>query len=72
MTSGSANVQSPGGGGAGSNATGNLVSFAPAPVTNGGGRGHASQESVSIDSGGWQNGRHSPDAWGTISARSVR
>ncbi|KAH6674315.1 hypothetical protein B0J14DRAFT_480528 [Halenospora varia] len=32
---------------------------------------HVSQESVSIDHG-WQNGRHSPDAWGTISARSLR
>lgn len=31
---------------------------------------HVSQESV--DAGGWQSGRHSPDAWGTISARSVR
>ncbi|KAH8602179.1 hypothetical protein B0O99DRAFT_500026 [Bisporella sp. PMI_857] len=31
---------------------------------------HVSQESV--DAGGWQSGRHSPDAWGTISARSMR
>jgi hypothetical protein len=31
---------------------------------------HVSQES--IDVGGWQSGRHSPDAWGTISARSMR
>jgi hypothetical protein len=36
------------------------------------GAGHASQESVSINAGDWQNGRHSPDAWGTISARSMR
>ncbi|KAG9242853.1 hypothetical protein BJ878DRAFT_148143 [Calycina marina] len=31
---------------------------------------HISQESV--DAAGWQSGRHSPDAWGTISARSTR
>ena len=30
---------------------------------------HISQESVDA---GWQSGRHSPDAWGTISARSTR
>jgi len=30
---------------------------------------HISQESVDA---GWQSGRHSPDAWGTISARSMR
>jgi hypothetical protein len=33
---------------------------------------HTSQESVSVNAGDWQNGRHSPDAWGTISARSMR
>jgi hypothetical protein len=36
---------------------------------------HASQESVSIEGGGWHNGnngRHSPDAWGSISARALR
>ena len=32
---------------------------------------HVSQESMSVDTGGW-TGRHSPDAWGTISSRSVR
>lgn len=50
------------------------------PVSNGAnpfpeaqnGTRHVSNESVSIDVGGWQNGRHSPDAWGTISARSMR
>jgi len=30
-----------------------------------------SRESMAIDAGGWQNGRHSPDAWGTI-ARSMQ
>lgn len=71
MLSGAGNVQNPGGlASGGGNATGNLVSFAPAPVNSG--PRHVSQESVSIDAGGWQNGRHSPDAWGTISARSVR
>ncbi len=33
---------------------------------------HISQESIAIDTGGWSNGRHSPDAWGSISARSMR
>jgi hypothetical protein len=32
---------------------------------------HVSQESMSVDTGGW-TGRHSPDAWGMISSRSVR
>ncbi|PBP21720.1 UBA/TS-N domain-containing protein [Diplocarpon rosae] len=39
------------------------------PKQNGGSR-HVSKESV--DAGGWANGRHSPDAWGSISARSTR
>ncbi|KAG4443959.1 hypothetical protein IFR05_000599 [Cadophora sp. M221] len=39
-----------------------------APKSNG--SRHVSQESV--DAGGWTNGRHSPDAWGSISARSMR
>ena len=49
---------------------GNLAHFAP----NQNGPRHASQESMNIDGGGWQNGngRHSPDAWGSISARSLR
>jgi len=42
----------------------------PFPSSQNGAR-HVSQESVSIDAG-WQNGRHSPDAWGSISARSMR
>ncbi|POS86757.1 hypothetical protein EPUL_003116 [Erysiphe pulchra] len=33
--------------------------------------GNLSQESLSAD-GGWMNGRHSPDAWRSISARSIR
>lgn len=44
-------------------------------VMNGAGQGqtrHVSQESMSIDVGGWygQNGRHSPDAFANLSARS--
>ncbi|CAG8951116.1 hypothetical protein HYFRA_00006514 [Hymenoscyphus fraxineus] len=70
MLSGAGNVPNPGGLASGGGQTGTLVSFAPVPATNG--PRHVSQESVSIDAGGWQNGRHSPDAWGTISARSVR
>jgi hypothetical protein len=31
-----------------------------------------SRESMMVNAGDWQNGRHSPDAWGTISARSTR
>lgn len=30
-----------------------------------------SRESMAINAGDWQNGRHSPDAWGTISARTM-
>jgi hypothetical protein len=55
-------MQSPGG-----DTTGSMNPF---PTTQNGAR-HVSQESVSVDAG-WQNGRHSPDAWGTISARSMR
>ncbi|KAL3424542.1 UBA/TS-N domain-containing protein [Phlyctema vagabunda] len=35
---------------------------------------HVSQESISVDSGGWMNGngRHSPDAFAGLSARSMR
>ncbi|KAI9743969.1 MAG: hypothetical protein M1818_002703 [Claussenomyces sp. TS43310] len=35
---------------------------------------HISQESMSVDAGGWhsQNGRHSPDAFASLSARSFR
>lgn len=62
-----------GGGGAAQNpaadSVGNMPQFAP----NRNGPRHASQESVNVD-GGWHNGngRHSPDAWGSISARSLR
>lgn len=48
-----------------------LGSLNPFPQAQNGAR-HVSQESVSVEAGGWQNGRHSPDAWGTISARSAR
>lgn len=37
-------------------------------TSNGSGR-QISRESMLIDAGGWQNGRHSPDAWGQISGR---
>jgi hypothetical protein len=36
------------------------------------GQRQISRESVIVNTGDWQNGRHSPDAWGTISARSMR
>jgi hypothetical protein len=42
---------------------------------NGGGKGrHASQESMSVDPNGWHvhSGRHSPDAFASLSARAVR
>jgi hypothetical protein len=54
----------------GGDSVGNMAQFAPSQN----GPRHASQESISVDAGGWQkgNGRHSPDAWGSISARSLR
>ncbi|TQS38797.1 hypothetical protein Golomagni_00687 [Golovinomyces magnicellulatus] len=33
---------------------------------------HISQESNNLETGGWMNGRHSPEAWRSISARSMR
>jgi hypothetical protein len=60
MTSGGSGVQSSAG-------DSGMGQFAPAQN----GARHVSQESMSVDTGGW-NGRHSPDAWGTISSRSVR
>ncbi|QSZ36781.1 hypothetical protein DSL72_006664 [Monilinia vaccinii-corymbosi] len=39
-----------------------------ANTANGSGR-QISRESMMIEAGGWQNGRHSPDAWGQISGR---
>lgn len=42
----------------------------PAPQVNGGGSRHVSQESVDV--GGFQTGRHSPDAFASLSARYVR
>lgn len=59
------------GGGVHSSAGDSVGNMNPFPQVQNGAR-HASQESVNIDAGGWQNGRHSPDAWGTISARSTR
>ncbi|KAI9783328.1 MAG: hypothetical protein M1835_003823 [Candelina submexicana] len=47
---------------------GEATAVRPAQL-NGGAR-HASQESV--DTGGWQSGRHSPDAFASLSARFVR
>lgn len=56
------------GGGTGS---GGGVGFGgrPVPQANGESR-HVSQESVDV--GGWQSGRHSPDAFASLSARFVR
>jgi hypothetical protein len=62
MTGGNG-VQNPGG-----DTKGGMGQFAP----NQNGTRHVSQESMSIDTGGWMNGRHSPDAFGTLSARSMR
>ena len=57
-------AQNPGG-----DTLGNMASFA----SNQNGARHASQESMSVDAGGWNgSGRHSPDAWGSITARSLR
>ncbi|KAE8448088.1 hypothetical protein EG329_009853 [Mollisiaceae sp. DMI_Dod_QoI] len=50
--------------------TGDTVGQMPSFAPNQNGSRHVSQES--IDAGGWANGRHSPDAWGSISARSTR
>lgn len=33
---------------------------------------HRNVSRESVDASGWANGRHSPDAWGSISARSTR
>ena len=49
---------------------GNMPIFQQTPQQNG--TRHVSQESISISGGGWENGRHSPDAWGTISGRGLR
>lgn len=45
------------------------VGSRPAAHANGGSR-HVSQESVDV--GGFQSGRHSPDAFASLSARFVR
>ena len=48
-----------------------VAAMTPNPTANGTGMSrHVSQESVDI--GGYQNGRHSPDAFASLSARSVR
>jgi hypothetical protein len=63
------------GGGVAQNPSGDSIGNMPQFTPNQNGPGHASQESVSVDGGGWHNGnngRHSPDAWGSISARSLR
>ena len=62
MNSGGSGVQSPAG-------DSGMGQFATAPAQSG--ARHISQESMSVDTGGW-NGRHSPDAWGQISSRSMR
>jgi hypothetical protein len=64
MSSGGGNVQSPGG-------EDTLSSMGKLGPSLNGAR-HVSQESINVDMGGWTNGRHSPDAWGSISARSMR
>jgi len=73
LTGGSKNpFASSGGGvqsaGAGVDRLGAMGQFVPGPN----GARHVSQESMAVDTGGWSNGRHSPDAWGSISARSMR
>ncbi len=69
FASGGGGVQSAGAGaGAGIDRLGAMGQFVPGPN----GARHVSQESMAVDTGGWSNGRHSPDAWGSISARSMR
>lgn len=51
-------------------AAGSMPSAVPGHVNGAGARGHLSQESVDV--GGWMNGRHSPDAFASLSARSMR
>jgi hypothetical protein len=70
---GSKNPFALGGGGVAQNPAGDSVGNMPQFAPNQNGPRHASQESVNVD-GGWHtgNGRHSPDAWGSISARSLR
>jgi hypothetical protein len=52
---------------------GSGISTQPTSVTSGQPR-HVTQDSVGVDIGGWhgQNGRHSPDAFASLSARSTR
>jgi hypothetical protein len=71
--SGSRNPFMNGGSGSGRFAQGgNGVSSQPMSAPPGQPR-HATQESISVDVGGWhgQNGRHSPDAFASLSARSM-
>lgn len=55
--------------GAGMPSVGGSLAVGPGPFATAGAA--RSRESVSINAGDWKNGRHSPDAWGTISARSM-
>lgn len=53
----------------GQDTAGNTMQFPPAQS----GPRHMTHESISVnDAGAWTNGRHSPDAWGSISARAMR
>jgi hypothetical protein len=75
QVAGSKNPFAFGGGGVAQNPAGDSMGNMPQFAPNQNGPRHASQESVSVDGGGWHNGnngRHSPDAWGSISARSLR
>ncbi|KAE9378089.1 ArfGap-domain-containing protein [Stipitochalara longipes BDJ] len=73
LQAGNKNPFALGGGGVPQNPTGDLVGNMPQFAPSQNGPRHASQESVNVD-GGWHNGdgRHSPDAWGSISARALR
>jgi hypothetical protein len=73
VTTSMANSRNPfassGGGGApssGGDTVGAMGQFAQTGAKN------ISRDSMLINAGDWQNGRHSPDAWGTISGRSMR
>ncbi|KAH8820868.1 hypothetical protein F5884DRAFT_850114 [Xylogone sp. PMI_703] len=50
-----------------------MPSYGGGGVTSATGAGirHVSQESISIDSGSWHTGRHSPDAFASLSSRSI-
>ncbi|KAF8853075.1 ArfGap-domain-containing protein [Acephala macrosclerotiorum] len=71
QSAGSKNPFAPSGGST-TQGTGDTVGQMPTFAPNQNGSRHVSRESMNIDTGGWTNGRHSPDAWGSISARSTR